>query len=169
MHRAERTEHCYGARMEHLLSFTGKRWALSSSEIMHDPHELLASLAERRGHDLTKNDTVNFSNPLLFPEMGRAVERIIAAMKSDEKIVVFGDYDADGITAAAQLARFFRRHQKDVYIHLPGRSDGYGLTLAFIGQCAKDDVKLLITVDTGIAAQKEIEAANAAGSRSCRY
>ncbi len=122
----------------------------------------MAALAAKRGLNLSPR-SAGLSDPFLFPEMTRAVDRIRAAMQGGEHIAVFGDYDADGITAAAQFARFFRRHGNDAKIHLPQRSDGYGMTSAFIAACAAKRTSLIITVDTGIAAHAEIEEAKRRG------
>lgn len=90
-----------------------------------------------------------------------AVDRIIQALRSNEKILVFGDYDADGVTATALLFNFLKAAGADVFYHLPHRvGEGYGLLPIHIAQLAAPQrVKLIITVDCG---SSSIEAVNAA-------
>jgi len=91
--------------------------------------------------------------------MPKAVERIRRAIASGERIAVFGDYDCDGITAAAQLVRFFRRNGTEPLVRLPDRvQDGYGLSMAIVEEMRNAHVTLLITCDTGITASNEIAA-----------
>lgn len=87
------------------------------------------------------------------PDLGSAVERIRAAVKRKECVGVFGDYDCDGITAAAQMVRYFERSGVQPMVRLPHRvHDGYGLSKAMAREWIARGVTLLITVDTGITA-----------------
>lgn len=96
--------------------------------------------------------------------MQKAVERIQRAMKSGETIGIFGDYDADGVTATAQLVRYFRRHNIEPIVYLPDRmKDGYGMKIPSIDALKVKGVSLVITVDTGIAAHAEIAYASTLG------
>ncbi len=96
--------------------------------------------------------------------MPQATERIRSAIAAHETIEIFGDYDCDGITATALLARFFRRHGVAPVMRLPHRvHDGYGLNPSIVKECAARGVTLLLTVDTGITAVQEIAAASALG------
>ena len=95
--------------------------------------------------------------PDLLPGLSEAADRVHAAVQQHRKIVIYGDYDADGITAALQLTRFFRRRGVEPIVYLPDRvTDGYGLKRQSIDQLAEKGVTLLITVDTGISAHAEI-------------
>ncbi len=96
-----------------------------------------------------------------FIEMKKITDRIVKAVKSHEKIVIFGDYDADGIGACAIFHDFFQKigfENFDVYI--PDRMDGYGLNLKIIDEFVRQKVGLVITVDCGITDNEEIKKAN---------
>lgn len=96
--------------------------------------------------------------------MKKAVDRIHHAMQSGETIGIFGDYDADGVTATAQLVRYFRRHNIEPVAYLPDRmKDGYGMKVPSVDALKAKGVSLLITVDTGIAAHTEIAHAASLG------
>lgn len=96
----------------------------------------------------------------LYPEAAVAVERTRKAMRDGEKIAIFGDYDADGVTSTALLLRFFRRHGTEPSVRLPHRiHDGYGLRMKHIEAFAEDGITLLFTVDTGVSSRAEIERA----------
>lgn len=103
-------------------------------------------------------------SPEVFPDMPRAKERVLRAIAAQETIGIFGDYDCDGITATALLVRYFRRLGVEPVVRLPHRvRDGYGLNQAIVEECKERGVTLLLTVDTGITAVKEIAAASARG------
>ncbi|MCX6807553.1 MAG: single-stranded-DNA-specific exonuclease RecJ, partial [Patescibacteria group bacterium] len=91
----------------------------------------------------------------------KAVGRILKARKKNEKIRIFGDYDADGILATAIMYLALREINCDVDYHLPHRiEDGYGLHKGIIDEAAEDKVGLLITVDCGVTNIKEVDYAN---------
>lgn len=105
-----------------------------------------------------------FPSPYQLSDMKRAVERIEEAIKEKETICIFGDYDCDGITAAAQLVRFFRRRGVEPLVRLPHRiHDGYGLKTHIVDELIQKKVDLIITVDTGISSEKEIAYARECG------
>lgn len=96
-------------------------------------------------------------DPWLYPEMGKAVSRIRQAILSDERICIYGDYDADGICAAVILMRCLSELSELVSYYIPSRRlDGYGLNEGAIDALAAEGVSLIITVDNGIAAGKEV-------------
>ncbi len=100
-------------------------------------------------------------DPFDFVEMKKITDRIVKAVKSNEKIVIFGDYDADGIGACAIFHDFFQKIGFDNFdIYIPDRMDGYGLNLKIIDEFIKQKVGLVITVDCGITDKEEIEKAN---------
>lgn len=106
----------------------------------------------------------SFPDPMLLPGMAAAVERIHRAIDSGERIAVFGDYDADGITATALLYLYLDSVSADVYYKLPSRGDdGYGLFPPAVEQMAAKGVRLIITVDNGISAHEAADAARALG------
>lgn len=96
--------------------------------------------------------------------MPRAKERVLRAIAAHETVGIFGDYDCDGITATALLVRFFRRRGIEPIVRLPHRvHDGYGLSTMIVEECHARGVTLLITVDTGITAVREVQHASALG------
>ena len=106
----------------------------------------------------------DFHNPFLLPDMEKAVDRILKAMENKEKIVVYGDYDADGITSTTIIKRFMKDRGIDVGTYIPNRLDeGYGLNEEAIKEIASEKYNLMITVDCGITAVKEVDLAKSLG------
>lgn len=102
-------------------------------------------------------DGTAFSDPFLLKDMDKAVQRIHAAIDGDEKIVVFGDYDVDGVTATALLFSHLSSMGANVRCMLPSRDgDGYGLSRGAVEKLARNGYKLVITVDNGVSALEEI-------------
>ena len=98
------------------------------------------------------------SDPWLLRDMDKAVERIRLAVEREEKITVFGDYDADGVTATALLYSYLEMIGADVYAYIPSRMhEGYGLSDAVCRRIAADGTTLIVTVDNGIGAIAEAE------------
>ncbi|MBR3512061.1 MAG: single-stranded-DNA-specific exonuclease RecJ [Clostridia bacterium] len=109
----------------------------------------------------TRND---FRDPFDMPDMKIASDRIIKAIKEKEKVIIYGDYDVDGITSITVLKKFLAERGLDVDYKIPNRLDeGYGLNRAAIEKIAEDGYKLIITVDCGISGNEEIELANSLG------
>ena len=109
----------------------------------------------------TRND---FYDPFLLPDMEIAVNRIIKAIENKEKIVIYGDYDVDGITSISVLKKFLEDRGLEVGEHIPNRLDeGYGLNKEAIDEIYKNGYKLMITVDCGISGLEEVEYANSLG------
>jgi single-stranded-DNA-specific exonuclease len=103
-------------------------------------------------------------DPLLLPDMNRAVSHLRAAIDSDVSIAVHGDFDVDGITATAILTEGLRDLGARVTPFIPNRfSDGYGVTEQTLGRLAASGHRLVITVDCGISAVRETAAAREAG------
>lgn len=97
-------------------------------------------------------------NPKLMPDMENAVERIVAAIENKEKICIYGDYDVDGVTSTALLYSFLKENGAFVEYYIPDRiTEGYGLNIKAINKLSKSGIKLLITVDCGIASIGEVE------------
>lgn len=102
----------------------------------------------------------------LLPNIGRAVERIIASLRRGGPIVIYGDYDVDGITASAILYHTFRAAapQADIRIHIPHRIDeGYGLNAHSLVELRRQGADLVVSVDCGITALEPAAAARACG------
>ena len=102
----------------------------------------------------------DFYDPFLMPDMEKAVERIEKAINNKEKITIYGDYDVDGITSSTILSRFLEERGIKADIYIPDRiNEGYGLNQNAIKSIAENKTKLIITVDCGITAIKEVELA----------
>ena len=103
-------------------------------------------------------------DPYLLPDMEKGVKRVLQALDKGEKIVVFGDYDVDGITSTALMLYFFRKIDYPVDYLLPNRQkDGYGLRTSSVEQIAEMGTKLVITVDNGISSAEAIAHAASLG------
>ncbi len=109
----------------------------------------------------TRND---FYDPFLLNDMEIAVERILKAIEQKEKVMIYGDYDADGITSITVLKKFLEERGLIVDYYIPNRlEEGYGLNKNAIEKIAKQKYSLMITVDCGISAIEEIKLANNLG------
>ncbi|NLM56498.1 MAG: single-stranded-DNA-specific exonuclease RecJ [Clostridiales bacterium] len=103
-------------------------------------------------------------DPRLLPDMDAAIERIATAIDKGEKIVIYGDYDVDGVTSVSILYLYLQKLGANVSYYIPCRSrEGYGMSTDAVQSIAADGVKLIVTVDTGITAIEEIEAARQLG------
>ncbi len=103
-------------------------------------------------------------DPFSIPDMHPAVSRVYKALLSGEKIAIYGDFDADGITATALLVQGLSELGGDVVPYIPHRmQEGYGLRVPALEKLRKQGVTLVITVDTGITAFAEIEKARKMG------
>jgi len=93
----------------------------------------------------------NNFDPFLFKDMGKAVKRIFQAIRQNEKILIFSDYDADGIPGAVALSEFFQKiNYQNFEIYIPDRNkDGFGLNSKVIEKIKKENFKLVITIDCG--------------------
>lgn len=106
----------------------------------------------------------NFHNPFLMPDMEIAVNRIIKAINNKEKVIIYGDYDVDGITSITVLKSFLEDRGMNVDYYIPNRlEEGYGLNIPAVEKISNQKYDLMITVDCGISAVKEIEYANSLG------
>lgn len=109
----------------------------------------------------TRND---FHDPYLMPDMKEAVDRIEIAIQRKDKIIIYGDYDVDGITSITVLKRFLEERGLEVDYYVPNRlQEGYGLNKEAIKNIAESGHKLMITVDCGISGIEEIEYSNSLG------
>ena len=111
-----------------------------------------------------KPKRTDFYDPFLMPDMEKAVSRITKALKNNENITIFGDYDADGITSTTILKRFFHDINKECNVYIPNRlNEGYGLNKNAIKKLSEDGTNLIITVDCGITAIEETKYAKELG------
>lgn len=107
----------------------------------------------------------NFHNPFLLKDMDRFVERVNRAILNKERILIFGDYDVDGVSATAVMIKTFEKLNVKVFYYLPNRYvDGYGLTNEVLDKIKKEfNPSLIITVDCGISCFEEVEYAKTLG------
>ncbi len=132
---------------------------------------IIAKLLVQRGFgSLEKANSFFFSSlqdqhdPFLMDGMMTAVERVFAALERYEKILVYGDYDVDGTTGAALLYMFFRKLGANVEFYIPDRlKEGYGISTTGVEFAAAGGFTLLVSVDCGVAAGKEIAYASTKG------
>lgn len=100
-------------------------------------------------------------DPFLMKDMDKAVDRILRALRSHEKILIYGDYDVDGTTSVALAYSFFKELGADVDYYVPNRySEGYGISLQGIDYAHTNGFKLVIALDCGIKAADKIEYAS---------
>ena len=104
-------------------------------------------------------------DPFKILNMDKAVERISRALRDNERVIVFGDYDADGVCSSVILHDFFKKIGfENFHIHIPDRHlEGYGLSIEAVDEFAKEKTGLIITLDCGITDYAEVEKANSAG------
>ncbi len=107
----------------------------------------------------------SLSFPLLLKNLEQACDRIIYALKRKQKIVIYGDYDVDGITSVSLLYNFFKAiGAENISFYIPSRlTEGYGLNIEAIKRFKQENIKLIITVDCGVSNIAEIEFANSLG------
>ena len=110
-----------------------------------------------------ENDERFLHNPYLFPDMEKAVERVMSAAEEQEKVIVFGDRDVDGVTATVLMVETLRSAGIEPEWYVPVGNDDYGLNTDVLRAKAQDDFTLVITVDCGISDFKEIELARSLG------
>lgn len=104
------------------------------------------------------------NDPFLLLDLAVAVERMITAINANEPIVVYGDYDVDGVTAAALLVQVLQAYQAQVQVYIPNRFDeGYGLNKDALSDLSQRGTRLVITVDCGIRSLAEADHARALG------
>lgn len=137
----------------------------------HNISELLAKILVNRG--ITGEEEIeiflnpkrnNFHNPFLLNDMEKAVDRIIKAIETKEKTIIYGDYDVDGITSITVLKKFLNERGLQVDYYIPNRLDeGYGLNDEAIKKIAEQGYTLMITVDCGISGIEEVKKATSYG------
>ena len=130
-------------------------------------HQVVADLIWHRGFTTVEAarffldpDFSRLADPFTMKDMQKAVERIYIAVANREKILVFGDFDADGVTATALIHEFLSRVDADVTWYIPHRiKEGYGITPDHVQMAADRSVDLIITVDCGISGNDAVAAA----------
>ena len=153
-----------------------KKQSLDSSRVVTLQDELsvsetIAKLLVQRGID-SFDSAKNFFRPELsalhdpfeMQDMQVAVERVQKAIKFQETIMVYGDYDVDGTTSVALVYRYLKNHTKSLHPYIPDRySEGYGISFQGIDCAKKDGVSLIIALDCGIKAIDKVTYANRLG------
>lgn len=137
------------------------KWSLLYKEKYSD-NEIIDILHKVKGiNDYVKYLNLGFKDfydPFLFKNMDKVIKKIKLSIRNNEKIVIFGDYDVDGITATAILYRALKEKGADVHYLVPNRfSEGYGLSLESVDEIIKEGYELVITVDNGITNTEEIK------------
>jgi single-stranded-DNA-specific exonuclease len=162
-------------------SLTGRRWAdrldhIGSANALamaqrHEIPDIVARVLAGRG--VSPDDAPAFLSPTLkslmpdpssLTDMDAAANRIAAAAMSGEKVAIFGDYDVDGATSAALMARFLRHQGLDPTIYIPDRIfEGYGPNVEALKTLAAGGAKLLVTVDCGTTSIEALASAKGLG------
>ena len=140
------------------MLLTSPKWHYVLDETYTSTDALFDALLDKHGIDTPekKEDFLNdrgaeFYDPFLYNDMRKAVDIIVRAMEDRSRILVYGDYDCDGVTATSILVRYFRSHDIDVRSIVPNREEhGYGLTDNIIDEVIDQAPDLVITVDCGI-------------------
>ena len=162
------------------MGISDKKWSLKDSAAPETVAQLsaelgidgvLAELLVQRGVK-TFEDARSFfrprledlHDPFLMKDMDKAVERLHKAITSDERILVYGDYDVDGTTAVAQVYSFVKKFTPKVSFYIPDRYDeGYGLSYKALDWAGDNGIDLVITLDCGIKAIDKVEYARTKG------
>lgn len=106
----------------------------------------------------------SFCDPYLIADMDKAALRIKKAIDDFEKICVYGDYDADGVTSTALMYSYLSSHGADVVYYIPDRiTEGYGMSCSAVDKLHAQGVKLIVTVDNGVSAIEEVAYAKSLG------
>lgn len=155
-----------------------KRWSIAklnkeNAKTISERYDLppiIATLLDIRGivtekdiNDFLYNES-DIDNPFEIKDMDKAAARVKAAVENGEKICVYGDYDADGVTSTALLYSYLETIGADVIYYIPSREgEGYGMNTNAVDILYKKGVNLIVTVDNGISAIEEIAHAKSLG------
>lgn len=132
---------------------------------------IVADILERRGLstekqvvDFLRPSLLNLNSPWLFHDMDKAIKRLAYAHSHQERVLIYGDYDVDGVTSTAMLYKVLTDLDFQAVAYIPSRKDeGYGLNQEAVLKASHSNVKLVITVDCGITAVEEIAYAKELG------
>ena len=109
-------------------------------------------------------DLSDLHDPFLMKNMHKAVERIEVAIKNNQKVLIYGDYDVDGTTAVAMMFSFMKKYNQSVEYYIPCRyEEGYGISYKGIDYADENNFSLIISLDCGIRAISQIDYANERG------
>lgn len=132
---------------------------------------IIANLLQARGYDTVESakkfiymESEVLTDPYKMADMSLAVERISSAIEKHEKITIYGDYDVDGVTSVCTLYLYLKSYGADVDYYIPNRiGEGYGVSVSAIEGLVANGTNLIITVDTGITADAEVDFAKTLG------
>ncbi len=109
-------------------------------------------------------DLSHLHDPFLMQDMRKAVDRVNHAIKNNQKILVYGDYDVDGTTSVAMFYDFLKNHHNNIDFYIPDRyEEGYGVSMKSIDYASNQGVDLIVSLDCGIKAHEKIEFAKTSG------
>ena len=154
-----------------------KKWMLKQTSVDvntlaqdADIHPILAHILAVRGYRKAEEikrfmnaDLTSLSDIFLFKDMEKAIAITTAAIQNHKKIMIFGDYDVDGISSTVILYRTLRFLNADVSFFVPKRTDGYGLNLQVVEEIKNQNTDLIIACDNGISANQEVNQAKDLG------
>lgn len=143
------------------MAFSGKHWKILNEDSELSVVQKLLSNRKIEGEEATEAflnpDIEQMHDPFLMKDMDKAVARIERAISDNERIIIFGDYDADGVTGTAIMYHALKQLGAEVSYRLPHRvNDGYGMSEKFVADFAEAGAKLVVTVDCGIACKDSI-------------
>jgi single-stranded DNA-specific DHH superfamily exonuclease len=142
-------------------SLTNQTWNLKNAKT---DVPLIERILANRSIDKLETGLEDLHNPLDLHGMKEAVDRVMQAIKTQERVMVYGDYDVDGTTASAILYQCLTKAGVNISVRLPNRhKHGYGLNKQFFEECVELNVKVVITVDTGTSAHAEADYAKDLG------
>ncbi len=153
-----------------------KRWAIKKTDEQKvttlqqelKVHRVLCKLLMQRGVETYEQakkffrpELSDLHDPFLMKDMDKAINRINEAIASNEKILIYGDYDVDGTTAVATVFSFFKEFHPNIDYYIPNRyTEGYGISIKGIDFAAENNFTLIIALDCGIKANDKIDYAN---------
>ncbi len=150
------------------MSLLGKKWIIQNSQQEAGTLEKLflnrgVATPQQKDAFLGLTET-ELHDPYLFKDMQKAVDRLEKALSEGERIIIFGDYDVDGISGTALLYNCLNKLGFNVSYRLPHRvDDGYGLSSKFVDVFKEAEAKVIITVDCGVSNYDQVEEMNQAG------
>lgn len=109
-------------------------------------------------------DLADLHDPFLMADMDKAVDRLTKAMRHNEKILIYGDYDVDGTTSVSLVYKFLQKFYNNIDFYIPDRyNEGYGISIQGIDFAAQNDFRLIVALDCGIKAVEKVKYASSLG------
>lgn len=150
------------------MSLAGKKWIIKNNAQAGDVFEILLQNrginSQQEKDEFLGLQPTDLHDPFLFRDMQKAVDRIEKALANKERIIIFGDYDVDGISGTALLYHCLNKLGCNISYRLPHRvEDGYGLSSKFVEVFKEAEAHVLITVDCGISNYEQVKELNTLG------